>query len=86
LDGLGFESLETRRLHASPRLVKRFTTGLFLGKIDSIILTPQYVSRFDKSDNLERYNAEQIDKKTHSFLAPLTTIAKINITPATLQI
>jgi hypothetical protein len=37
LDGLGCESLETRRLHARLRLLERFRTGWFQCEVDSII-------------------------------------------------
>jgi hypothetical protein len=52
LDELGWESLGTRRLHARLRLLDRFRTGLFHDEVESIILTPHYVSRHDKGDKI----------------------------------
>jgi hypothetical protein len=33
-------------------LLERFRTGLFQGEVENMILTPHYVFRFDKSDNI----------------------------------
>jgi hypothetical protein len=52
LDGLGWESLETRRLRTRPRLHERFRTGLFQSEVENIILTPHDVSRFYKTDEI----------------------------------
>jgi hypothetical protein len=77
LDGLGWESLETRRLHARLRLLERFRTGFFQGEVDNIIFSSHYVSRFDKSDNIREIYC-RTDRYKNSFSAALTAIINTN--------
>jgi hypothetical protein len=44
--------LSTRRLHARLILLERFRTDLFHDEVESIMLTPHYVSRHDKGDKI----------------------------------
>jgi hypothetical protein len=46
IQGLGWETLETRRLHA--RLLEKFRSNLFLSSTAEIILTQHYISRSNK--------------------------------------